>query len=377
MPGKPRIPILDLTPEIDFLWDDLNAAFQRVIRSGVFIGGPEVEAFENEVAEYLGVKHAIGVNSGTDALVIALRALNIGPGDEVITTPFSFFATAESIANVGAQPVFVDIDPRTFNIDPNLIPAAITPRTKAIMPVHLYGLACDMTNIMSIARERKLIVIEDCAQSFGATHTGKQTGTFGHAGAFSFFPTKPLGGFGDGGMITTNDPNTALLAKKLRSHGGLIKYQNEMLGYNSRLDALQAALIRVKLPHVTSVIRHRQAVARRYLTELDGIPGVTFPVVSDAHALHQFTLRVKGCRDEVRQRLIERGVETMVYYPTPTNALPERITHGWSISLTPEASLASAEVLSLPLPSRHKSPLACKFEEVAQIIKECLMDTLS
>jgi dTDP-4-amino-4,6-dideoxygalactose transaminase len=248
--GVRPIPVYDPLPEVEALWEELQAAALRVLRSGRYILGPEVEAFEEEVAAYLGVKHAIGANSGTDALVIALRALGVGPGDEVITTPFTFFATAEAISLVGATPVFVDIDPRTFNINPDLIPSAITPRTKAILPVHLYGLPAEMDPILEIARSHGLKVLEDCAQAFGATYKGKKVGTLGDAGAFSFFPTKNLGGFGDGGLIATNSDEVAERARMLRAHGSRRKYYNEAIGYNSRLDALQAALLRVKLPRV-------------------------------------------------------------------------------------------------------------------------------
>jgi dTDP-4-amino-4,6-dideoxygalactose transaminase len=339
-----RIPILDLTPEIDALWDELNAAVQRVLRSGQFILGPEVDAFEREAADYLGTQHAIGVNSGTDALVIGLRALGIGPGDEVITTPFSFFATAESISNVGATPIFVDIDERTFNIDPNLIENAITPRTKAIMPVHLYGRPCEMDAIMDIAERYGLEVIEDCAQSFGARFQGKQTGTLGHVGAYSFFPTKNLGGFGDGGLIATDDDDVALLARKLRSHGSIKKYQNEMLGYNSRLDALQAALLRVKLPHVDAWNEARRDVARRYQTALTGVPGIVTPEIVEGHVFHQFTVRAED-RDSAQRRLEHAGIGTMVYYPVPQDRLPVYRNGGGC----PVSDAITSEVLSLPM----------------------------
>jgi dTDP-4-amino-4,6-dideoxygalactose transaminase len=342
-----RIPILDLTPEIDALWDELNAAVQRVLRSGQFILGPEVDAFEREAADYLGTQHAIGVNSGTDALVIGLRALGIGPGDEVITTPFTFFATAESISNVGATPVFVDIDERTFNIDPALIEGAITPRTKAIMPVHLYGRPAEMDTILDIAERHHLKVIEDCAQSFGARYHGKQTGTLGHAGAYSFFPTKNLGGFGDGGLIATNDDHVALLARKLRSHGSIKKYQNEMLGYNSRLDALQAALLRVKLPRVDAWNERRRAVALTYARLLQGIPGATTPEVVDGHVFHQYTIRLtQADRDEVAQRLSDLGIATMVYYPVPQDRLPVYLDRP---EARPVSARVASEVLSLPI----------------------------
>lgn len=344
-----RIPILDLTPEIELLWDELNAAFQRVLRSGQFIGGPEVEAFERETADYLGTKHAIGVNSGTDALVIGLRALGIGPGDEVITTPFSFFATAESISNVGAKPVFVDIDERSFNIDPTLIEPAITQRTKAIMPVHLFGRPADMDAILDIAERHHLEVIEDCAQSFGARYQGRQTGTLGHVGAYSFFPTKNLGGFGDGGLIATDDDHVALIARKLRSHGSIKKYQNEMLGYNSRLDALQAALLRVKLPHVDAWNEGRRRVAHAYDAVLGRVPGLRTPETVDGHVFHQYTVRVEGgWRDSVAEALRSTGIDTTVYYPVPQDRLPV-YDHGGNCAMSDRVV---GDVLSLPISSK-------------------------
>ena len=345
--SQPRIPILDLTPEIELLWDDLNAAFQRVLRSGQFIGGPEVDAFEREVADYLGTTHAVGVNSGTDALVIGLRALGIGPGDEVITTPFSFFATAESISNVGATPVFVDIDERTFNIDPTLIEPAITPNTKAIMPVHLYGRPCAMDAIMDIAERRGLKVIEDCAQSFGARFQGRQTGTIGHVGAYSFFPSKNLGGFGDGGLIATDDDRVAELARMLRAHGSKQKYRNEMLGYNSRLDALQAALLQVKLPHVDAWNQARVEAARRYGASLDSLHGIVTPEVVDGHVFHQYTIRAtNGQRDALTDVLAAAGVGSMVYYPVPQSELP---VYASSCGRHEHSQRAATEVLSVPI----------------------------
>ncbi|MEJ5336112.1 MAG: DegT/DnrJ/EryC1/StrS family aminotransferase [Thermus sp.] len=344
---RERIPILDLTPEVEELWDDLMAAITRVLRSGQFILGPEVEAFEREVAEYLGVEHAIGVNSGTDALVIGLRALGIGPGDEVITTPFSFFATAEAISLVGATPVFVDIDPKTFNLNPDLIAAAITPRTKAILPVHLYGRPAEMDPILDLAEAHGLKVLEDCAQAFGATYRGKKVGTLGHAGAFSFFPSKNLGAYGDGGLLVTNDDGVAGLARMLRAHGSKRKYYNEMVGYNSRLDALQAAILRVKLPHVDRWNEKRRQVAERYNQLLAGTPGLVLPEVSEDHVFHQYTVRILGGkRDRVQQALAEAGIGTMVYYPVPLHRLP---VYGYPEGAFPEAERGAAEVLSLPM----------------------------
>lgn len=344
---KTTIPILDLAPEIDALWDELNAAIGRVLKSGQFILGPEVKAFENEVAAYLGVKHAVGVNSGTDALVIGLRALGIGPGDEVITTPFSFFATAESISNVGAKPVFVDIEEASFNLDPTLIEAAITPRTKAIMPVHLYGRPCEMAPILDIARRHGLKVIEDCAQSFGARYQGKATGTLGDVGAFSFFPSKNLGAYGDGGLIVTDDDRIADLARMLRVHGSKRKYHNELLGYNSRLDALQAAILRVKLPHIDAWNAQRREVAARYGELLAALPGVVTPKVVPGHVFHQYTIRLTSAdRDGVQQALAEQGIGTMVYYPVPQDRLP---VYAGQYPVNPVSERLAAQVLSLPI----------------------------
>ena len=329
--STPPVPVLDLSPEIESLWDEFNEAFERVLRSGRFIMGPEVKAFETEAAEYLGVKHAVGVNSGTVALLIALRALGVGPGDEVITTPFSFFATAESISIVGATPVFADVEAESFNIDPEVIEAKITPRTKALLPVHLYGNPAAMTQIMALARKHDLVVVEDCAQSFGARYygtapaggnrsvavaEGKHAGTIGHAGAYSFFPSKNLGAFGDGGLIVTGDDEMAALAAMLRTHGAKKKYHNEVLGYNSRLDALQAAMLRVKLPHIDEFNEGRRRVARTYNALLAEVPGIIPPKLTEGHVFHQYTIRVlEGKRERVRERLAEEEISTMVYYP--------------------------------------------------------------
>lgn len=346
----PRIPILDLSPEIDELWDELNAAMQRVMRSGQFIMGPDVLAFEQEVADYLGVKHAVGVNSGTDALIIGLRALDIGPGDEVITTPFTFFATAESISSVGATPVFADIDPHTYNIDPERIREQITPRTRAIMPVHLYGNPCAMDEIMAIAQEHNLLVIEDCAQSFGARYKGKQTGTIGHVGAYSFFPSKNLGAFGDGGLLVTDDDQVADLARMLRAHGSRKKYHNEMIGYNSRLDTIQAAILRVKLPHVDRWNEGRRQVAELYNHLLVSIPKISLPVISNGHVFHQYTLSIPDTnRDIIVQNLRKNGIESMVYYPIPQNLLP--IYSDKQLSFK-NSEIASKSVISLPISTK-------------------------
>lgn len=344
----PRIPILDLSPEIDELWDELNAAMQRVMRSGQFIMGPDVLAFEQEVADYLGVKHAVGVNSGTDALIIGLRALGIGPGDEVITTPFTFFATAESISSVGATPVFADIDPHTYNIDPERIREQVTPRTRAIMPVHLYGNPCAMDEIMAIAQEHNLLVIEDCAQSFGARYKSKQTGTIGHVGAYSFFPSKNLGAFGDGGLLVTDDDQVADLARMLRAHGSRKKYHNEMIGYNSRLDTIQAAILRVKLPHVDRWNEGRRRVAQAYNEALKDTPGIVTPTAFEGHVFHQYTIRVSDNeRDNLRSYLSKCSIESMVYYPIPQNELPVYKDMFTECKLSQSAA---HDAMSLPIP---------------------------
>ncbi|MEL6351997.1 MAG: DegT/DnrJ/EryC1/StrS family aminotransferase [Cyanobacteria bacterium J06627_28] len=361
-----QIPILDLKPQYQSLKADIQAAIDRVLESGQFIMGPTVRQFEAEAAQYLGVKHAIGVNSGTDALVIGLRAFGIGSGDEVITTPFSFFATAESISCVGAKPVFVDIDKASFNIAAERIKDAITPKTKAIMPVHLYGNPAAMAKICAIATEHNLKVIEDCAQAFGAVYsgacsgcqqtcddniraslTGKKVGAIGDIGAFSFFPTKNLGAYGDGGLITTNDDELADLARMLRAHGAKKKYHNEMLGYNSRLDAMQAAILGVKLKHIDDWNEKRRGVALTYNKLLEGVSEVITPHVADGHVFHQYTIRILGGkRDKVKQAMADAGVGSMIYYPFPQDKLPVYAGQYPEQSVSNELGL---EVLSLPI----------------------------
>jgi dTDP-4-amino-4,6-dideoxygalactose transaminase len=350
-PAEP-IPVLDLQPEIEARWEGLSAAAERVLRSGRFIGGPEVEAFEAEAAAYLDVPHAVAVNSGTDALVIGLRALGVSPGDEVVTSAFTFFATPESIGVVGAREVFVDVEADSGNIDPALIEAALTDRTRAIVPVHLFGRPADMDAIMDIAARRGLAVVEDCAQSFGARfghgrYTGRQSGSIGHAGAFSFYPTKNLGGFGDGGLLATSDASVARRARVLRDHGADRRDDHHALGYNSRLDALQAALLRVKLPHLDAANEGRRAAAVRYDELLAGVPGVVTPEATPGHVFHQYTIRVAGGkRDAVREALTAAGIGSMVYYPVPCHRLPVYVDRGISL---PVAERLAEEVLSLPV----------------------------
>ncbi|MBW3600965.1 MAG: DegT/DnrJ/EryC1/StrS family aminotransferase, partial [Planctomycetes bacterium] len=272
------VPLCDLKLQYQGLKEAIDAAMQDVAAQGNYILGPNVKAFEEEIAGYCGCRYAIGVGNGTDALHLALRALKIGPGDEVITTPFTFIATTEAIGLVGARPVFADIDPRTFNIDPNEVERAVTPRTRAILPVHLYGQPCDMDAILDIARHRDLLVIEDCAQALGASFRGRKAGTFGAAGCLSFFPSKNLGCFGDGGVVLTDDAEVYQRIEMLRRHGGRVKYHHEELGLNSRLDELQAAILRIKLQHLDAANRQRREHAYFYNRLLANSPEVLRPV---------------------------------------------------------------------------------------------------
>ena len=289
--------------------------FLRAASSSTVPTSPSSSA---EISLYIGAEFAVGLNSGTDALHLALRALDIGPGDEVVTTPFTFAATTEAIGMVGARPVFADIDPRTYALDPQAAEAAITPRTKAILPVHLYGLPADAGALAALARRKGLALVEDCAQSAGAKFEGRMTGSFGQIGCFSFFPSKNLGAYGDGGMLVTPDPAIAKRVRSLRAHGAAKKYHHEELGVNSRLDEIQAAILRVKLTRLEGWNRARRAIARQYNGILDGVAGVDLPVepVGRECVYHQYTVAVDD-RDGCRAEMKARGIETMVYYPVP------------------------------------------------------------
>jgi dTDP-4-amino-4,6-dideoxygalactose transaminase len=344
-----QIPILNLQPEVDALWEELNQAIHRVLRSTRFIMGPNVRAFEEEAALYLGVKYAITVNSGTDALIIGLRAAGIEPGAEVITTPFTFYATAEAVSAIGAIPVFVDVDPETYNIDPRWIEPAITTRTKAILPVHLYGQGARMDEILNLAQHYGLKVIEDVAQAFGGSYRGQKLGSLGDVGCFSFYPSKNLGAYGDGGLITTNNADCAEEARILRNHGSKRVYYHEQLGYNSRLDELQAAILRVKLPHLEEWNEGRRRAAARYNKLFATVPGVITPYEAPElkHVYHQYTIRItNGQRDRVKRHLDQAGIGAMLYYPTPLHRLPyyERTS-----PKLPMAEALAAEVISLPI----------------------------
>jgi dTDP-4-amino-4,6-dideoxygalactose transaminase len=370
MPDE-SIPQFDTTAEVDLLWDDLNAAIQDVLHAGKFIMGEPVQALEAEIADYLGVRHAVALNSGTDALLIGLHALGIGAGDEVITPPFTFFATSEVCNLLGASAVFVDIDPATFNIDTNLIAEKITARTKALLPVHLFGNAANMDAILAVADAHGLYVLEDAAQAFGADYRGRKLGTLGHIGALSFFPTKNLGAYGDGGMLVTDDDRFAETARMLRVHGAKKKYHNERLGYNSRLDTLQAAILRVKLPHVDEWIERRRKAAAYYDERLANTPGLVTPVATPdaSHTYNQYTVRIlDGRRDEVRARLAAAGIHTMIYYPVPLHELPIYASAGWRF---PHAERAAREVLSLPMwpyisPDQQQRVASVLIETIAQ-----------
>jgi dTDP-4-amino-4,6-dideoxygalactose transaminase len=345
------IPMLDLKAQYATIREEIAAAIQQVLDSQHFILGPQVKAFEEEMAAYCGARFAVGVASGTDALILALYACGVGPGDEVIVPTFSYIATGDSASLLGAVPVFVDIDPATFNINPAQIEARITGKTKAIVPVHLYGQPADVDPILEIGQRRGIRIIEDSAQAIGATYHGRMTGSMGDIGCISFFPSKNLGGYGDGGMVVTNSEELAARLRTLRAHGTKRhKYMSDEQGWNSRLDELQAAILRVKLRHLDSWKRGRQSVAARYNELLAGVSGVVTPTVAAGceHVYHQYTVRVPN-RDAVQQRLADAGVPSTVYYPVPMH-LQKMYAHlGGKLGMLPVAERAAEEVLSVPV----------------------------
>ena len=312
-----NIPMVDLKGQYLSLKNEIDAAMLAALEETHFILGPNVQAFEEEAANYLGVKHAIGVASGTDALHLALVAAGIGPGDEVITTPFTFIATAEAISYVGATPVFVDIDPDTLNIDLEQVEHAINDKTRAVIPVHLFGQPVDMEALVQLCDAKNLLIVEDCAQSFGAHINGKMTGSFGAFGAFSFFPSKNLGCFGDGGLVTTNDDKHANELRILRNHGSRERYHHNVIGYNSRLDELQAVILRIKLKHIDDYSQNRRRVAHRY-SEALADTGIQVPHEDGKglHVYHQYTL-LHEKRDDIMSALQEKNIACAVYYPIP------------------------------------------------------------
>ncbi len=344
------VPFIDLKREHDTLRADLQKAWSEALDSSAFIGGAAVEKFETAFAEFCQTAHAIGVGTGTDALVLALRALGVGPGDEVITASNSFVATAEAIVHAGATPVFVDIDPETYTIDVERIEDRITARTKAIVPVHLYGQPADMHKVLEIARRYELRVIEDAAQAHGARYHGRRVGSIGDAACFSFYPAKNLGACGDAGAVVTSDPGTAEAVRKLRDHGGLRKYEHDVVGYNSRLDALQAAVLQLKLKHLEERNERRRRHAQTYAELLSGIPGIVTPFEPDgiSSVYHLYVVRIeKGNRDDLQRHLRECGVQTGIHYPTPIHCT--RAFAGFRSGSCPVAERYAERILSLPM----------------------------
>jgi dTDP-4-amino-4,6-dideoxygalactose transaminase len=351
-----NIPPLDLKRQYQIIGAEVNEAVAAVLSSGAYIGGPNVLGFEQEFAAYIGTSECVGCNSGTDALYLALKVLNIGPGDEVITTPFTFIATAETISAVGAKPVLVDVDPQSYNINIDLLEAAISPQTKAIMPVHLFGRPVNMTALMAIADRHQIKVIEDCAQSTGATWQGRKTGNIGHIGCFSFFPTKNLGGVGDGGALTLNDASLAADLRMYREHGSRMRYYHEVIGINSRLDAIQATVLSIKLRYLDKWNQQRSTVAAQYQELLQDVTAISLPESESGGdtVWNQYTIRILGQdrgerRDQVRAKLQAAGVISMIYYPLPLHLQQVYQDLGYQAGDFPVTEEISHQVLSLPM----------------------------
>jgi len=364
------VPMVDLKIQYEALKEEINAAVLGVMQSTQFILGPHGKALEEEVGRYHGVKHAVSVASGTDALHLALRAAGIQQGDEVITTAFTFIATAEAVSYLGAVPVFIDIDPATFNMDVSKIEAAITKKTKAILPVHLYGQPVDMDGLMQVAKKHGLKVIEDCAQSFGADYRGKKTGTFGEFGCFSFFPSKNLGGYGDGGMVITDDAKLAEHLLSLRNHGSHVRYYHDEIGYNSRLDEMQAAILRIKFKHIEEFNTKRRNNAHLYGTYLSG-NGIQIPseMNESKHVFHQYTIKIKN-RDAVKKKLDDEKItSSMIYYPVPLHLQSAYKNLGMAPGSLPMTEQVSHEVLSLPM---YPELTEAQVKQVSEAVKRAL-----
>ncbi|GBF81657.1 DegT/DnrJ/EryC1/StrS family aminotransferase [Aphanothece sacrum] len=353
-----NIPPVDLVRQYKLISEEIDTAVLDVIKSGRYIGGAAVDNFESQFAQYVGTTECIGCNSGTDALYLALRSLNIGPEDEVITSPFTFIATAETISLVGATPIFADIDRNTFNIELNCLEKAITPKTKAIIPVHLFGQPVNMTGLMEIAQKYNLYVIEDCAQATGAKWGDKQVGNIGHIGCFSFFPTKNLGTCGDGGAVTTNDPAIAATIRTIKEHGSQVRYYHDMVGINSRLDSIQGAILQVKLRYLDRWNAQRREVVKRYHELLNAISGIQLPqeISGGYHVWNQYSILIeqkeitdKLYRDQIREKLQEQGIISMIYYPIPLHLQKVYQGLGYQEGAFPVTEKASREVLSLPM----------------------------
>ena len=387
-----QVPPFSLTEQLDALGEQLDAAVLQVLRSGQYIGGGVIAAFEQAFAKTVGTPFAVGCNSGTDALILALRGLGIGPGDEVITCSFSFFATAEAISAVGATPVFVDVEESSYLINLEQLEAAITPATKALLPVHLFGRPVDMERVCAIAARHGLKVVEDCAQASGASWAGRPVGSWGDAGCFSFFPTKNLGGAGDGGAVTCRDEGLAQRIRELAVHGMPRRYLHTDLGYNSRLDAIQAAVLNVKLPHLERWIALRRSIAHRYRNQLDAAGSIALPEAGpDGHSWNQFVVRVPACtptpacnqscapssdsasfglpeaccRDWLKQQLQDAGITTIIYYPIPIHRQPAYAHLGYGPGSLPITERLCSEVLSLPI-----------FPELSSVQQQQVIDAL-
>ena len=360
---------LDLTAQYHSIKEEMDKAVLDVLESGYFILGPNVSKLEQEIAQYVGVKHAVGVASGTDALLLAMRGLGIGPGDEVIAPAFTFFATTEVVSAVGATPVLVDVDPETYCIDLAKLERAVTPRTKAIIPVHLFGHPADMGPLMDFAKRHNLKVVEDNAQAIGSQYRGKKTGSIGDIGCLSFYPTKNLGGAGDGGMLLTNDDEVAKAARMLRTHGWEKKYYSEMVGYNSRLDELQAAILRVKLKHLDDWNEGRRRVAAAY-DELLDVPTVRLPRAKGYahHVYHLYVIEVEK-REAVAQELTRAGVATAVYYPYALHEMPVYKDLGYKKGDFPVSEAASRKCLALPL---YPEMTSLQVAEVANALRQAV-----
>ena len=377
-----QIPPVDLTRQYQLIKEEANLAVLDILSSGRYVGGEAVATFEQEFANYVGVSQCVSCNSGTDALFLALKALNIGAGDEVITTAFSFFATAEVISRVGAKPIFIDIDFNTFNLNVAQIEQAITPRTRAIMPVHIFGQPVDMTKLMAIAKAHNLYVIEDCAQAAGATWGEDKIGSIGHVGCFSFFPTKNLGACGDGGAITTNDPAIAKQMRILKEHGSPERYRHDFIGINSRIDAIQAVILTVKLPYLDYWNEQRRRAAQYYQELLHSIPQLKLPqaLVGGSSVWNQYTVCITDkksptieTRELIKNKLQDKGIISMIYYPIPLHLQPVYQDLGYQKGQLPLVEQAAQEVLSLPMfPGISET----EQERVAYDVKDCLVEVL-
>jgi dTDP-4-amino-4,6-dideoxygalactose transaminase len=361
------IPMVDLKTQYHALKQEIDTAVLDALESTQFILGPNVTNLEKETATYLGCSHAVGVASGTDALHLAVLAAGIKPGDEVITTPFTFIATAEAICYAGATPVFVDVDPLTFNIVPELIEQAITPRTKAIIPVHLFGQPANLATVSEICLRHKLVMIEDCAQSFGAAFGGRMTGSIGAFGCFSFFPSKNLGGYGDGGLVTCATEEGAETLRMLRNHGSKVRYHHDVIGFNSRLDDLQAAILRVKLRHIDRFNQERRRVAHRYSEGLKDLVAVPFEDGKGVHVYHQYTV-LTDRRDTIMAKLTEQQIASAVYYPIPLHRQDVFAQQCQNLSL-PVAESIATRCMSLPVYPEMTNE---QVDQVIEAVREAL-----